>query len=61
VPVGEVVFSGDLAVELIKHAASGADVIWAARVPIRGEQSLEEINADAEPSAWLIGHPARWP
>jgi thymidylate synthase (FAD) len=55
-PVGEVVFSSDMAVELIKHAASDADVIWAARVPTRGEQSLEEINADAERSAGLINY-----
>jgi thymidylate synthase (FAD) len=54
--VGEVVFSSDMAVELIKHAASDADVIWAARVSTRGEQSLEEINADAERSAGLINY-----
>ena len=59
--MGEVVFSSDMAVELIKHAASDADVIWAARVPARGEQSLEEINVDAKRSAWLSSYPTRRP
>jgi thymidylate synthase (FAD) len=45
-----------MTVDLIKHAASDADVIWAARVSTRGEQTLTEINADAERSAGLINY-----
>ncbi len=43
-----------MTVELVKHAASDADVIWAARVSTKGEQSLADVNADAERSAGLI-------
>lgn len=50
----EVVFRSDMTVELIKHAASDADVIWAARVSTRGEQSLAEVSADPARSAGLI-------
>ncbi len=53
-PAAEVVFRSDMTVELIKHSASDADVIWAARVSTRGEQSLAEISADPERSAGLI-------
>lgn len=38
-PVADVVFRSDMTVELIKHAACDADVIWAARVSTKGEQS----------------------
>ena len=37
--VDEVVFRSDMTVDLVKHAAGDADVIWAARVSTRGEQS----------------------
>lgn len=50
----DVVFRSDVTVELVKNAASDADVIWAARVSTLGEQSLEEIRADPERSAGLI-------
>ena len=50
----EVIFRSDMTVELIKQAASDADVIWAARVSTRGEQSLEEIRAEPDRSAGLI-------
>lgn len=52
----EPVFRSDMTVELIKHAASDADVIWAARVSTRGEQSLAEISADPGRSAGLINY-----
>ncbi|MBO0830357.1 MAG: FAD-dependent thymidylate synthase [Actinobacteria bacterium] len=45
-----------MTVELVKHAASDADVIWAARVSTKGEQSLAEIDADPERSAGLINY-----
>jgi thymidylate synthase (FAD) len=49
-----VTFRSDMTVELIKQAASDADVIWAARVSTKGEQSLAEIDGEAERSAGLI-------
>jgi thymidylate synthase (FAD) len=50
----EIKFRGDVTVELIKQAASDADVIWAARVSTKGESSLAEIEADPERSQGLI-------
>ena len=52
----EVAFRSDVTVELIKHSASDADVVWAARVSTRGEQSLAEIDADPGRSAGLINY-----
>ena len=52
----EASFRSDMTVELIKHAASDADVIWAARVSTRGEQSLAEVHAEPERSAGLINY-----
>lgn len=52
----EVEFRSDVTVELIKHAASDADVLWAARVSTKGEQSLQEISAEPERSAGLINY-----
>jgi thymidylate synthase (FAD) len=52
--VPDITFRSDMTVELIKHAASDADVIWAARVSTKGEQTLAEINEDPERSAGLI-------
>ena len=49
-------FRGDVTVELIKHSASDADVIWAARVSTKGEQSHEDLGADAGKSAGLINY-----
>jgi thymidylate synthase (FAD) len=52
----EVVFTSELTAELVKHAASDADVIWAARVSTAGEQSLTEVSGDPERSAGLINY-----
>jgi thymidylate synthase (FAD) len=52
--VPDITFRSDMTVELIKHAASDADVIWAARVSTKGEQTLADINDDPERSAGLI-------
>ena len=41
-----ITFRSDMTVELIKHAATDADVIWAARVSTKGEQSLADVDAD---------------
>jgi thymidylate synthase (FAD) len=52
----EVEFRGDVVVELIKSAASDADVLWAARVSTKGESSLAEIEADPQRSKGLINY-----
>lgn len=52
----EVTFRDDVTVELVRASASDADVIFAARVSTAGEQSLEDVNADAERSAGLINY-----
>jgi len=52
----ELRFRSDISVELVKHAAGDADVIWAARVSTRGEQSLAELEADPAKSAGLINY-----
>ncbi|MEN9711645.1 MAG: hypothetical protein RL441_1637 [Actinomycetota bacterium] len=49
-------FRSDVSVELIKAAASDADVIWAARVSTKGEQSLDDIATDPERSRGLINY-----
>jgi thymidylate synthase (FAD) len=54
--VQEITFTSQMTVELIKQAASDADVIWAARVSTKGEQSLADVNADPERSAGLINY-----
>jgi len=50
----EIEFRSDVTVELVRYAASDADVVFAARVSTRGEQILEDIDADAERSRGLI-------
>jgi thymidylate synthase (FAD) len=52
--VPDITFRSDMTVELVKHAASDADVIWAARVSTKGEQSLADVNGDTARSAGLI-------
>ena len=47
-------FTHDVTVELIKHSASDADVLFAARVSMAGEQSLDELKKDPERSKGLI-------
>ncbi|GAA3600137.1 FAD-dependent thymidylate synthase [Nonomuraea rosea] len=53
-PETEITFRGDMDVELVKSAASDADVLWAARVSTKGESSLAEIEADPQRSKGLI-------
>jgi thymidylate synthase (FAD) len=52
----EIRFRDDMTVELVKNAASDADVIWAARVSTKGESSLADIEADPERSRGLINY-----
>ncbi|MDH6624227.1 flavin-dependent thymidylate synthase [Streptomyces sp. LBL] len=49
-------FRSDITVELVKHTASDADVLFAARVSTVGEQSLEELGKDPERSKGLINY-----
>ena len=49
-------FRSDVTVELVKSAASDADVIWAARVSTKGEQSLDDVATDAVRSQGLINY-----
>lgn len=49
-----VVFRSDMTVELVKSSANDADVLFAARVSTKGEQSLEDVGGDASRSVGLI-------
>jgi len=49
-----VIFRHAMTVELVKASASDADVLFAARVSTKGEQSREDIAADPSRSAGLI-------
>ncbi|GII97398.1 FAD-dependent thymidylate synthase [Sinosporangium siamense] len=53
---GEPRFLSDVTVELVRHSAKDTDVLWAARVSTAGEQSIEEVNKDAEKSKGLINY-----
>ena len=52
----EITFRSDVTVELVKRAASDADVIWAARVSTKGDQTVDEIDNDPAKSAGLINY-----
>ena len=47
-------FRSDMTVELVKASAADGDVLWAARVSTKGEQSLDEAGADPARSGGLI-------
>jgi thymidylate synthase (FAD) len=47
-------FRDDVTVELVRHSASDADVLFAARVSTAGEKTLESIDDDPGRSAGLI-------
>jgi thymidylate synthase (FAD) len=44
----EISFRSDVTVELVRHSASDADVIFAARVSTQGEQTLEDASSGAD-------------
>lgn len=50
------VFRSDVDVQLVKHTASDADVLFAARVSTLGEQSIDELGKDPERSKGLINY-----
>lgn len=49
-------FRSDVTVELVRAAAKDADVLFAARVSTMGEQSLDDVDADAASSKGLINY-----
>jgi len=55
-PQPTIQFRSDMTVELVRAAARDADVLFAARVSTAGEQSLDEIDADANRSIGLINY-----
>jgi thymidylate synthase (FAD) len=52
--VPNIEFRSDVTVELVRSSARDSDVLFAARVSTKGEQSLEDVEADAERSKGLI-------
>ena len=52
----DIQFRTDVTVELVRANAQDADVLFAARVSTKGEQSLEDVNADASKSQGLINY-----
>ncbi|MGN6325940.1 FAD-dependent thymidylate synthase [Pseudolysinimonas sp.] len=51
-----VTFRSDVTVELVRASAQDSDVLFAARVSTQGEQSLEQLDADAQRSKGLINY-----
>src|SRR5215212_9047587 len=49
-------FRSDVTVELVRASAQDADVLFAARVSTQGEQSLDQLDADAQRSTGLINY-----
>src|SRR5215207_8219605 len=52
----QVEFRSDVTVELVRSSAHDSDVLFAARVSTKGEQSLEDVAADADRSKGLINY-----
>ncbi|MDO8731624.1 MAG: FAD-dependent thymidylate synthase [Actinomycetota bacterium] len=50
----DLTFRSDITVELVRDSAKDADVVFAARVSTAGEQSLDDVDADAGSSKGLI-------
>ncbi len=50
----EIKFRSDVTVELVKHAAGDADVLFAARVSTQGERSLDSVESDTTGADGLI-------
>ncbi|HJU98693.1 MAG TPA: hypothetical protein VJ644_12015, partial [Jiangellaceae bacterium] len=46
-------FRSDMTVELVRSSAHDSDVLFAARVSTKGEQSLEDVESDARTSKGL--------
>ncbi|MDP9417733.1 MAG: FAD-dependent thymidylate synthase [Actinomycetota bacterium] len=54
--VPEIEFRSEMTVELVRASARDADVLFAARVSTKGEQSLEDVDADASRSTGLLNY-----
>ena len=54
--LSDVRFRSDVTVELVRASASDGDVLFAARVSTKGEQSLADVNADPERSKGLLNY-----
>jgi thymidylate synthase (FAD) len=52
----QIEFRSDVTVELVRASARDADVLFAARVSTKGEQSLEDVDADPSRSRGLINY-----
>ncbi|MGN6333944.1 MAG: FAD-dependent thymidylate synthase [Motilibacteraceae bacterium] len=52
----EPTFRSDVSVELVRASARDEDVLFAARVSTKGEQSLDDLEADASRSKGLINY-----
>lgn len=52
----DVIFRSDVTVELVRASARDADVVFAARVSTAGEQSLDDVQADATGAKGLINY-----
>jgi thymidylate synthase (FAD) len=52
----EPTFRSDVSVELVRASAQDEDVLFAARVSTKGEQSLDDVDADASRSKGLINY-----
>jgi thymidylate synthase (FAD) len=52
----DIQFRSDVTVELVRSSAHDSDVLFAARVSTKGEQSLEDVDADASRSAGLLNY-----
>ena len=50
----QIEFRSDVTVELVRSSAHDSDVLFAARVSTKGEQSLEDVEADASQSKGLL-------
>jgi thymidylate synthase (FAD) len=49
-------FRSDVTVELVKASAQDSDVLFAARVSTKGEQSLKDVDGDADRARGLIDY-----
>lgn len=54
--MADIEFRSDVTVELVRAAAQDADVLFAARVSTKGDQSLEDVDGDAQRSQGLINY-----
>lgn len=52
----EIQFRSDMTVELVKASADDSDVVFAARVSTKGEQSLDDVSGDANAAKGLVNY-----